>query len=695
MGKLEAQYSRMIGEPRVGYLHGQATPDMFGAGTGRALRGLGDALGDLGRLYAGFLNDGSDKIASNYAARCKAEMESYVNPDGTYDLDKIAGWDARKQELLQKEIDENGGNYNRKRLQMYVEKTDLLNDSHLQQIYHRQLFNNKLTDLQDLKDTRSGEYISTPNEMTRETYRASLVKLAEMQFGGNAVRAKLEELRKGLENGEITLGGQKLKVIDDETDDQENNRKVTEEYKKDPKGKRLKSQLRRLFEDKETTVRKQDAFIQANMDQADFKAFSEKLKRNEFDEAQKIMNFPGIGDAMKTQMQKQFDSQHEIFLGAEEGRNDFDSILMRRDGWGDEDNTEWKGSDNGNYMTPEIVQAIHEYELAIDTTTPRGQARLRAFQDASRKWMQAAHAREQADYAQFSEELLATPDSNTRARYIEEKKASGDTVVTDRLHKLNTQIEANNARAARKRQLDNKPNKTATDKAALELLKIEKDKMEMQAIYDYAVNIRLASTRDELSTMSEEQLFNACCVKSGITDKEQQKYLWNRISQPQGKYEVTMAKMLVSEINGNFTGGGKTGNTLQVTSEEILKVMPELINLGMSFTGYTEWTAEKAKLVKGNDEDLLKNAIRRMMTDIKVPEKPGSKDRIPLGQWIAKNRDTWKDMDDTSIARGRMLFEKALADWHAGGNDAVYREIIKQILDNKRGENGVKPSFME
>jgi hypothetical protein len=66
-----------------------------------------------------------------------------------------------------------------------------------------------------------------------------------------------------------------------------------------------------------------------------------------------------------------------------------------------------------------------------------------------------------------------------------------------------------------------------------------------------------------------------------------------------------------------------------------------------------------------------------------------------LGQWIAKNRDTWKDMDDTSIARGRMLFEKALADWHAGGNDAVYREIIKQILDNKRGENGVKPSFME
>ena len=684
MGKLEAQYSRLIGEPRVGYLHGQATPDMFGAGTGRALRGLGDALGDLGRLYAGFLNDKTDQICSNYAARCREAIDSYVKGDGTYDMDKInsPAWQEKRKEILNEEIEANGGNYNRKRLQMYVERTDMHNDGYLGKIYRTQEFAVKKATSLNACNEMLTNFLKAPSFETWNALRDEYGRHGELLHGANAAERIIQELEAGKGNGVVTIGGRQLSVIDDENGSPEEIKKRIEEYKKDPKGKRLASHITRLIEDKQQNIKLYDEFVQAHMDQAAWGAFTDKLKAGEITEAGELLTLDGLSKSMQTQMQTMFDRQQAIVTAGDEGRSCVDAILK--------DFQEGDGSDGGKYLTKQKEKQLLDGLAAIDTTKPNGDVMFRAYKERMNMAIAKMHAQEEADIEQDRQNLLSLETPKLRDMYIETLPPSW---VKDKAVEFNKIIERNRANEARLGALNHAAKGRALkveEQAEKKRLECERENRETQAIYDFAMGKLVPHSRNQ----DDKSRFSYCCLQAGITDAEHQDKLWNYLSTPQGKYAVTMANMLVSEINGNYTSGTKMDKTLKITTDEISKVMPELIYLGLSFTPYSKFSTKQAQQVNGSDDDLLKNAIYRMMREIKVRKELNSDERISLGQWIAANRETWQDMDEESIKKGRLLFEKALADWHADGNEAVYRQIIKQIMNNKLGENGVRPSFM-
>ena len=692
MGKLEAQYSRLIGEPRVGYLHGQATPDMFGAGTGRALRGLGDALGDLGRLYAGFLNDKTDEICSNYAARCREAIDSYVKGDGTYDMDKInaSAWQERRKEILQQEIDHNGGNYNRKRLQMYVEKMDMHNDGYLWKIYRTQEFAAKKAYSQEACNGMQTNFRQVPSQDNLNAYGSQLNQHFEMIYSGNATEKVLAEIHSGLEKGKFTIGGKTYDVIDDVNGTDEEKAKAIENYRKSPEGKRLRSEIDKLISVKENNVKLQREYVQAHMDQAAWAAFSDKLKSGSLEEAKSIIELDGIGETMRKNMQTQFQRQMDIKAAGEEGRAAFWKVLESKEiKEGGKDKTGWERSDGGKYWTPEMEKAAVDGLAEIDTTKPNGELKLQAYKEAMRLYKAQAQAAEEADIDDFTQQILNAKDGKARRSILDLMPESR---VKDKAIELNNRINANEERQARQAELENKIRTGQTlkldEKAEKIRLETKRENQETQALYDFAVRGVLVPFK---RGQDEKSRFSYCCQQAGITNEEQIKHLFDYINTPQGKYELELSKMLVSEINGSYTGGGKMGKTLQLTQEEISKVMPELVNLACSLTPYTEWKTKNAQQVNGSNDALLKNAIRRMMVDLKVRKEPEpeSDERIPLGQWIAENRKTWADMDEESVSRGKLLFEACvLADFHSPGNENVYREIVKQIFDQKLGYNG-------
>lgn len=694
MGRLEPQYSKLVGEPRVGYLSGTSSAAAFGSGWSRPLGELASGLGDLGRLYAGFLNDKTDEICSNYAARCREAIDSYVKGDGTYDMDKInaSAWQERRKEILQQEIDHNGGNYNRKRLQMYVEKMDMHNDGYLGKIYRTQEFAAKKAHSQEACNGMQTNFRQVPSQDNLNAYGSQLNRHFEMIYSGNATEKVLAEIHRGLEKGEFTIGGKTYDVIDDVNGTDEEKAKAIENYRKSPEGKRLRSEIDKLISVKENNVKLQREYVQAHMDQAAWAAFSDKLKSGSLEEAKSIIELDGIGETMRKNMQTQFQRQMDIKAAGEEGRAAFWKVLESKEiKEGGKDKTGWERSDGGKYWTPEMEKAAVDGLAEIDTAKPNGELKLQAYKEAMRLYKAQALAAEEADIDDFTQQILNAKDGKARASILDMMPESR---VKDKMNELNNRIALNEERKARQAELENKIRTGQTlkldEKAEKIRLETKKENMTWQALYDYGVlgssPRSLAVNRDRIS---DKDVLEYHCRNAGITDRGEMERLYNYVNTPQGKYEIELAKMLVTEINGSYTGGGKMGKTLQLTQEEISKVMPELVNLACSLTPYTEWKTKNAQQVNGGNDALLKNAIRRMMVDLKVRKEPKSDERIPLGQWIVENRRTWEDMDEESVSRGKLLFEACvLADYYSSGNDKVYREIVKQIFDQKFGYNG-------